>query len=119
MPLLGSTMPGPPQDRGSSAKRLRKNEPETPFMADSFAELQVKIVSTIALVLDASGAIHFGMTTDGGALLVRCWLGGDKFEDYCTSPAEFADTLEAVQAEAEGAMHRKPSTGAKARKNGS
>lgn len=113
MPAFGTQMPDYTPSGGKGAKRLRKNEPDTPFMAETFGELQAKIVSTIALVLDAGGAIHFGMTSDAGALLVRAWLGGDKYEDYCSSPAQFVETLEALQGEAEGAAHRKPSTSPK------
>jgi len=112
-------MPGLPRGGSGPVKRLRKNAQTEPFVAGTLTDLQRELVETIALVLGAGGAIHLGMTSDGGALLVRAWIGGDKYEDYVTATPELMETLEALQGEAEGATHRQPSVGPKARRNGS
>lgn len=112
-------MPGLPHGARGPAKRLRKNAQTEPFVAGTLTDLQRELVETIAFVLNAGGAIHLGMTSDGGALLIRAWIGGDRYEDYVTATPELLETLEALQGEAEGAMHRQPSAGPKARKNGS
>ena len=108
MPMFGSQMPDYPRGGGNGAKRLRKAPQAEPFVAHTLTDLQRELVETIALVLGAGGAIHLGMTSDGGALLIRAWIGGDKYEDYVTATPELRETLEALQGEAEGATHRDP-----------
>lgn len=119
MPLLGSRMPDYPQGGGNGAKRLRKRAASTTPIGADLQELKDELVQTIAMVLAAGGAIHLGMTSDGGALLIRAWIGGDKYEDYVTASVELVETLEALQGETQGAMARGEPKGPKARRNGS
>jgi len=119
MPILGTRMPDYFRSGGNGAKRLRKPADGEPFVAATLTDLQLELVETIALVLSAGGAVHLGMTSDGGALLIRAWIGGDKYEDYVTATPELMETLEALRGEAEGAQHRKPSVRPKAPKNAS
>lgn len=119
MPLMGSRMPDYPRSGGNGAKRLRKVTHGEPIVGSTLGDVKNELVSTIALVLLAGGAIHLGMTSDGGAMLVRAWIGGDKYEDYVTSSVELRETLEALTGETEGYMPRDPTPQPKGRKNGS
>lgn len=119
MALMGSRMPDYPRGGGNGAKRLRKHAVDEPFVALALDELSKELVETIALVLNAGGALHLGMTSDGNAILVRAWIGGDKYEDYVTGRLELQETLEALQGETEGVTRDRPAGPRKAPKNGS
>ena len=119
MPILGSRMPDYPRSGGNGAKRLRKRTDTDSAPPLNVGDVGDELIATIALVLLAGGAIHLGMTTDGGALLVRAWIGGDKYEDYVTASVELTETLEALRGEAEGARHVDPPKRPNGRRNGS
>lgn len=106
MPLLGSRMPDYGPGAGNGKKSARAADARPSFLGDAMAQSQGDLTATVALVLAANGAIFLGMPKAGNAILVRCWLGGDRYEDYCNSPAELADTLTALRDAAEAAALR-------------
>lgn len=106
MPLMGSRMPDYPRSGGNGKKSARQADVRPSFLGDALAASQGELNATVALVLAAGGAIFLGMPKQGHAILVRCWLGGDQYEDYCNSEAEFADTIQALRDAAEAAALR-------------
>jgi hypothetical protein len=68
-----------------------------------------ELLNTLSLVLASGGAMLFGMTRSGDAYLIRAWIGGDPYEDYCTSPAEWDDVMQAHRDAAEAVMAQGPS----------
>lgn len=119
MPIMGSRMPDYPRSGGNGVKRLRKSTQGEPIVGATLGDVKNELVGTIALVLLAGGAIHLGMTSDGGAMLVRAWIGGDKYEDYVTSSLELRETLEALTGETEAYTPRDTRPQPKGPKNGS
>jgi len=96
MPLSDSRTWGKPQERTSGKKPLGKRDRarvDTDALLDELRDGSVQIVAS---VLSVGGAIQFGSTRDRGAMLVRAWMGGDQYEDYVTSVAEYVATLEAL-----------------------
>ena len=63
-------------------------------------------MATILLILANRGAIFFGMPRNGNAVLIRAWIGGDQYEDYCASAEECQRPLEALRDTAEALMMR-------------
>lgn len=91
-------------------KRKLGKRDQPPVDSDSLLhELRNELVLSLARVLRQGGSVQLGSTRDRTALLVRAWVAGDVYEDYCTSVAELAATLEALDDVCEGAEHRRPS----------
>jgi hypothetical protein len=101
--------PAPSQrSRSGGTKRIRQRAEGATGPA-SFKELgNNALLNTLALVLASGGAMLLGQTRDGGAYLVRAWVGGDQFEDYVTSVDEWNEVLTGLRDAAEGAMMRGP-----------
>jgi len=100
---LGTVRVQPP-----SKRKLGKRD-QPPVDVDTlFHELRDASVQVVARVLSGGGAVQFGSTRDHTAMLVRAWCGGDVYEDYVTSVAEFTATLEALDDVCEGLEHREP-----------
>lgn len=108
MPLMDSRTPQFPASSGGGKKRLgnRNRPPVAP--GEVLPELQQELCDTIGLVLAAGGALLLGTTRDGTALLIRAWVGGEKYEDYFASVGEMTATLEALRDAAEGELRRSP-----------
>jgi len=91
-------------------KRKLGKRDQPPVDTDSLLnELRDELVRGLARVLSSGGAVQLGSTRDRTSMLVRAWVAGDVYEDYCTSVAELAATLEALEDVVEGAEHRRPS----------
>jgi len=76
---------------------------------DSWAQLgNNALLNTLALVLAAGGAMLLGKTRNGDAFLIRVWLGGDTYEDYVSSVAEWDAVMEVHRDTAEALMMRGP-----------
>jgi hypothetical protein len=101
--------PAPSQrSRSGGTKRIRQRADGAKGPA-SFNELANNaLLNTLALVLASGGAMLLGQTRDGGAYLVRAWVGGDHFEDYITTVAEWDEVLSGLRDAAEAAMMRGP-----------
>jgi len=90
----------------SGKKSARKHDEEPGTLGDLLRETEGSINATLMLVLATRGAIFFGMPRNGSAVLIRAWIGGEQFEDYCASSAEVQATLEALRDAAEAALMR-------------
>jgi len=108
MPRWAPTETGSGRARNGSYKRIRARA-DGSAGPDSFAKLgNNALLNTLALVLASGGAMLLGQTRDGGAYLVRAWVGGDQFEDYVTSVAEWEEVLAGLRDAAEATMLKGP-----------
>jgi hypothetical protein len=87
-------------------KSARRVEEESGTLGDLLSASEGSINATLMLVLATRGAIFFGMPRNGSAVLIRAWIGGEQYEDYCASSAEVQATLEALRDAAEAALMR-------------
>jgi hypothetical protein len=108
MPDTHRVMPPYRPMDGGPAKRLRAKDTAKLPTADIFDPKFPQLLRTISLVLVAGGAVLLGTTSDGGALLIRAWIGGEKYEDYCTTKPEVVLACEALSDAAEASMTRRP-----------
>jgi hypothetical protein len=91
---------------GKPKKSARSMDEPPGYLGKFLEETQGRVTATILLVLANRGAMFFGMPRTGNAVLIRCWLGGDLFEDYCSSAEECERTLESLRDAAEALMSR-------------
>ena len=106
MPLGDARSGFPARTPGPAKKRLGKRD-QAPVDTDALLnELRTEAVSVVARVLNVGGAIQFGSTRSRGAMLVRAWIDGDQYEDYCTSVAELVATFEALDDVVEAVARR-------------
>lgn len=108
MPILGSRMPDYPRSGGNGKKSARAEDNRPSYMGDVLAQTEGQLVATVVLILAARGAIFIGAPRAGNAILIRAWIGGDQYEDYCGSDAEVLGTLEALRDAAEAQAMRTP-----------
>lgn len=92
--------------RGSVKKSARRQEESPGVLGDVLKEAEGHVPATLMLVLATRGAIFFGMPRNGNAVLIRAWIGGEQYEDYCASPDEVQRTLEALRDAAEASLMR-------------
>lgn len=92
--------------RGATKKSARGLDEKPGFMGDVLKEVEGHVSATILLVLATRGAIFFGMPKTGNAVLIRAWVGGEQYEDYCASQGEVQATLEALRDAAEAQLMR-------------
>lgn len=102
----GMRMPDYQATGNGKAKSARQLANDPGLMGDALKESEGTINATIILVLATRGAIFFGMPKNGTAVLIRAWVGGEKYEDYCNSREEIGATLEALRDAAEAALMR-------------
>lgn len=87
-------------------RSARRQEEQPGVLGDVLRESEGHVAATLMLVLATRGAIFFGMPRNGSAVLIRAWIGGEQFEDYCGSPDEVQATLEALRDAAEASLMR-------------
>ena len=87
-------------------KSARSNDDPPGYLGEVLKAAEGHVVATILLVLANRGAIFFGMPRNGNAVLIRAWIGGDQYEDYCGSGEEVQATLEALRDAAEAMFTR-------------
>lgn len=93
--------------KGPAKKKSARALDERPgYMGDMLAADVGNLKATIMVLLAARGAIFFGMPRTGQAVLIRAWVGGDVYEDYCATEGEVQATLEALRDAGEAAMVR-------------
>jgi len=97
-----------PRARSNGTKRIRQRAQGADGPAGFDKLKDNELLNTLSIVLAAGGAMLLGQTSDGGAYLVRAWIGGDRFEDYITSVAEWQEVLEGLRDQAEAVMLRGP-----------
>jgi hypothetical protein len=91
---------------GDRKKSARKMDDGAATLGDILAASEGYLNATIMLVLATRGAIFLGMPKNGTAVLIRAWIAGEQYEDYCNSDTEVQATLEALRDAAEAAMIR-------------
>jgi len=108
MPLGDSRTPFlNPAGRGRSKKLGKRDTPQVDIES-TLDELRTEMVALVARVLVAGGAILFGGTSDRGAVLVRLFLDGERYEDYVTSVGELVACFEAIDFVLEAQKARGP-----------
>lgn len=109
MPIADNRSPSISALQPRLKRKLGKRD-QPPVDSDSLLnELRDEVMRSLARVLGVGGSVQLGSTRDRTAMLVRAWIAGDVYEDYCTSVAELAATLEALDDVVEGSEHRRPS----------
>jgi hypothetical protein len=108
MPISDNRTPWTPPAAGRTKRKLGKRDAAAVDTDQLLGELSREAVSAVARVLAVGGSIQFGSTRDRSAMLVRAWIGGDVYEDYCTAVVEFVATLEALDAVCEAVQARDP-----------
>lgn len=108
MPIGDARTPFQPAGGSRPKRRLGRRDAPAVDVDALLDELSREVVRCVARVLSCGGAIHIGSVRSRGALLIRAWVGGDTYEDYVTSVAEFTATLEALDEVTEALMRDHP-----------
>jgi hypothetical protein len=108
MPLADNRTPSISALQPRLKRKLGKRD-QPPADTDTLLhELRDELLRSLAGVLSVGGSVQLGSTRDRTAMLVRAWIAGDVYEDYCTSVAELAATLEALDDVVQGSEARDP-----------
>lgn len=86
-----------PRGKQAGTNRYRLNGHSAGSQVSSWEIDPELMLDAVRAVLANGDAVLFGVTSDGGAVRVQVFSGGDKDSAYCSSVADLTDTLSALR----------------------